>query len=208
MRALRALSILAVAAASAFAGSAREEATRDFDKTLSLPSGRSLRVVHKLGDVVVRGHASPEVRVHARIRASAETLEQAKDVLGRIQVEQGRVQAARQAYAEALPLFQELGYLRGIARSVAGFAQIALAEGDPRRAAKLLAGIEFLLERSGDDLPPDDGAFVRTLETTARERLRKPAFSTSWAEGSSLSADALVALAVAEEPPEKRQALG
>ena len=69
-------------------------------------------------------------------------------------------------------------------------------------------GIEFLLERSGDDLPPDDGAFVRTLETTARERLRKPAFSTSWAEGSSLSADALVALAVAEEPAEKRQALG
>ena len=34
------------------------------------------------------------------------------------------------------------------------------------------------------------------------------ALTTSWAEGSSLSADALVALAVAEEPAEKRQALG
>ncbi|MGH7543463.1 MAG: hypothetical protein ACREK7_05940, partial [Gemmatimonadota bacterium] len=93
-------------------------------------------------------------------------------------------------------------------RSVAGFAQIALAQGDPRRAAKLLGGIEFLLERSGDDLPPDDGAFVGTLETTARERLRKATFSSSWAEGGSQSADALVALAVGEEPVEKRQARG
>ncbi|HKY60999.1 MAG TPA: tetratricopeptide repeat protein [Gemmatimonadota bacterium] len=128
--------------------------------------------------------------------------------LGRVLVERGQVASARQAHAEALPLFQELGYLRGIARSVAGFAQIALAQGDARRAARLLGGIEFLLERSGDHLPPDDGAFVGTLETTARERLRKATYSTARQEGSALSADALVALALAEEPVAKRQALG
>lgn len=91
---------------------------------------------------------------------------------------------------------------------MAGFAQIALAQGDARRAAKLLGGIEFLLERSGDRLPPDDGAFVGTLGAATRERLRGTAFSTSWAEGSSLSADALVALAVAEDSLPQRQALG
>ena len=128
--------------------------------------------------------------------------------LGRVLVERGQVASARQAHAEALPLFQELGYLRGVARGVAGFAQIALAQGDAKRAARLLGGIEFLLERSGDHLPPDDGAFVGTLESSARERLRKESFSTSWQEGSSLSADDLVALALAEEPVAKRQALG
>lgn len=128
--------------------------------------------------------------------------------LGRVLVERGQIGTARQAYLEALPLFQQLGYLRGIARSVAGFAQIALAQGDARRAAKLLGGIEFLLERSGDSLPPDDGAFVGDLGAAARERLREATFSTLWAEGSSLGAEALVALAVAEEPVPKRQALG
>ena len=128
--------------------------------------------------------------------------------LGRVLVERGQVASARQALAEALPIFQELGYLRGVARSVAGFAQIALAQGDAKRAARLLGGIEFLLEGSGDHLPPDDGAFVGTLGDVARERLRKATFSTSWQEGSSLNADALVALALTEEPVAKRQALG
>ncbi|HET6341223.1 MAG TPA: tetratricopeptide repeat protein [Gemmatimonadota bacterium] len=128
--------------------------------------------------------------------------------LGRVLAERGQFASARQAHAEALPLFQELGYLRGVAKSVAGFAQIALAEGNPARAARLLGGIELLLERSGDHLPPDDGAFVGTLGATARERLRKATFTSSWAAGGSLSADALVALALAEEPVAKRQALG
>ena len=63
--------ILVLAGSTVFAGGAREEVVRDFDKTAALPSGRTLRVSHEHGDVVIRTHALPEVRIHAKIRASA-----------------------------------------------------------------------------------------------------------------------------------------
>ena len=50
---------------------AREEYTRDFDQTVALPPGNSVRVAHKLGDVVIRTQTKPEVTVHAVIRVSA-----------------------------------------------------------------------------------------------------------------------------------------
>jgi tetratricopeptide (TPR) repeat protein len=195
-------------------------AERFLDESVALARQRDLTIeiaqgLLFLGDLALRAgeldlatHLFNEALAIYRRAGQKVNVAWALSCLGRVLVERGQVASARQAHAEALPLFQELGYLRGLARSVAGFAQIALAQGDAKRAARLLGGIEFLLERSGDHLPPDDGAFVGNLESSARERLRKATFSTSWAEGSSLSADALVTFALAEEPAAKRQALG
>ncbi|MGH7587825.1 MAG: tetratricopeptide repeat protein [Gemmatimonadota bacterium] len=195
-------------------------AERFLDESVALARQRDLTIeiaqgLLFLGDLALRSgeldratHLFNEALAIYRRAGQKVNVAWALSCLGRVLVERGQVASARQAHAEALPLFQELGYLRGLARSVAGFAQIALAQGDAKRAARLLGGIEFLLERSGDHLPPDDGAFVGTLQSSARERLRKATFSTSWAEGSFLSADALVTFALAEEPAAKRQALG
>src|SRR5579863_3315442 len=59
------LALVLCFAARAFA---REEYTRVFDQTFPLAQGQTVRVEHKLGDVVVRTHAKPEVIVHANIR--------------------------------------------------------------------------------------------------------------------------------------------
>jgi hypothetical protein len=110
--------------------------------------------------------------------------------------------AARESYAEALPLFRELEYVRGMARTLTGFAAIALAQGDSERAVTLLGGIQGLLERAGDQFSADDAAAFEALQAAARERLRKARFSTRWTEGRALEADALIALAVAQGPPQ------
>jgi predicted ATPase/DNA-binding SARP family transcriptional activator len=122
--------------------------------------------------------------------------------LGRALVEGGGLAAARESYAEALPLFRELEYVRGMARTLTGFAAIALAQGDSERAVTLLGGIQGLLERAGDQFSADDAAAFEALQAAARERLRKARFSTRWTEGRALEADALIALAVAQGPPQ------
>jgi DUF4097 and DUF4098 domain-containing protein YvlB len=64
----------------------REEVSRDFQKSVPLAAGRSLRVEHTLGSVAIHTHARAEVDVHAAIRCSSERAADARAVCDRIQV--------------------------------------------------------------------------------------------------------------------------
>jgi hypothetical protein len=57
---------------------AREDYTRNFDKTVSLQAGQRLRIEHKFGDVTVHTNSKPELVVHAVIRVSASDSNEAK----------------------------------------------------------------------------------------------------------------------------------
>lgn len=70
----------------ALTGFAREEYKRDFQKTLSLPVGRSLRVDHSNGSVNIRTAAKNEVAIQADIRCSADTAAEARSFAEQIQV--------------------------------------------------------------------------------------------------------------------------
>jgi hypothetical protein len=65
---------------------AREEYKRDFQKTVALPAGRTLRVEHSLGGVNVRAQTKNEVAVQAAIHCSADTAEQARRFCDQIQI--------------------------------------------------------------------------------------------------------------------------
>jgi len=65
---------------------AREEVKRDFQKSVALPAGRSLRVEHSMGNVNVRTQAKNEVAVQAAIRCSADTAERARRLCDQIQI--------------------------------------------------------------------------------------------------------------------------
>src|ERR1700691_3479343 len=71
-------------AAQAFA---REESSRNFDKTVTLANGQSVRVEHRMGNVNLRTHAGREVVVHASIRVSASNDADAKRLAEQIQIE-------------------------------------------------------------------------------------------------------------------------
>src|SRR5262245_26165705 len=65
---------------------AREEVRRDFAKTVGLPAGRSLRVEHRHGRLSVKTHNRNEAQIHATIRCSAPTANEAQSCANRIQV--------------------------------------------------------------------------------------------------------------------------
>jgi hypothetical protein len=104
--------------------------------------------------------------------------------------------AARERYGRSLVVFLELGSLVEMTLGLYGFADLALAEGDPQRAIRLAGAAEALRERSEnvqmfDMWIPDPAERARALldEETA-ERL--------FAEGRALDADQAVRYALGE----------
>jgi len=71
----------------AVARSAREEATREFSRTVPMRSGQALHVLHDQGDVVVRTHALAEARVVAHIRVSAPSATEASAAVQQVVIE-------------------------------------------------------------------------------------------------------------------------
>lgn len=59
-------------------------------------------------------------------------------------LEQGDYAAARAHFVESLRLFQEIGSPSGIACGLDGFANLAAAQGQPERAARLFGAEETL----------------------------------------------------------------
>src|SRR5580692_12498004 len=66
---------------------ARDEYSRNFDKTVTLANGQSVRVEHRMGNVNLRTHAGRDVVVHATIRVSASNDADAKRLADQIQIE-------------------------------------------------------------------------------------------------------------------------
>src|SRR5271156_2864508 len=65
----------------------QDEVTRNFDKTLTLGAGQSVRVEHKFGEIKVHGESGREVKISAVIRAQASSHEEAESFAQKIQIE-------------------------------------------------------------------------------------------------------------------------
>ncbi len=85
-RRLHALPIM-IATILALPAFGREEYTRNFDKTISVASGQRLRVIHRMGDIVIRTQPKGELVVHAVISASASSVSEAKQFADRIRID-------------------------------------------------------------------------------------------------------------------------
>ena len=72
---------------AAAAHSAQEEVSKDFQKTVMLGAGQSVRVEHKFGEVKVHGESGREVKVSATIRVQANSRDEAQSFADKIQIE-------------------------------------------------------------------------------------------------------------------------
>jgi len=69
------------------AGSAQEQVSRDFQQTVALGAGLSVRVEHKFGSVRLHGESGREVKISATIRAQASSYEEAESFAQKIKIE-------------------------------------------------------------------------------------------------------------------------
>lgn len=85
---LRRLAVVCLALGLAgIQGFAREEYTRNFDKTTAITGSQRVQVQHRLGDITVHTQSKSEVIVHAVIRSSASDMAEAKRFADSIRVE-------------------------------------------------------------------------------------------------------------------------
>src|SRR3989454_2134654 len=67
--------------------SAQEQVSRDFQKTVTLGAGQSVRVEHKFGEVRLHGEPGREVKISATIRVQASTRDEAESFAQKIQID-------------------------------------------------------------------------------------------------------------------------
>jgi predicted ATPase len=119
--------------------------------------------------------------------------------VGTLAIVQGRPGQARELLDEALDLSLAIRITRNVTLCLAAFAQLALAEDDPQRAALLAGAAEGLRRRAGFSTWPMLRRGEAELESQIRQALGDDRFSQAFAAGSRLSQQEAVA-AIRDNP--------
>ena len=115
--------------------------------------------------------------------------------MGTIAVAQGRLDQARDLLDEALEQGQSANITSSMALGVIAFARLALADGDPGRAALLAAAAEGLRRRAGLQAWPVLRRGEAELVAQIRQALGASTFDEKYAAGARLSRREAVAAA-------------
>lgn len=91
----------------------------------------------------------------------------------------GNLAQGRELCAEGLVRAIEVGYKVGIGRNLIGLARLAMAEDDPRQAARLFGAAESWLNPRTDLYPFEYADYQRALEDV-HARLGPDAFAFAW----------------------------
>jgi tetratricopeptide (TPR) repeat protein len=118
--------------------------------------------------------------------------------LGYLYTRLGDGEAARQYYREALIPYQKGNTRVGVLFTVEGFASLAASERQWEKAIKLFAWASTLREDTGELRPPVEQAAVDRDLASVRGHLNGTEFARLATEGSSLSMDQAITLALGE----------
>jgi DNA-binding NarL/FixJ family response regulator len=118
--------------------------------------------------------------------------------LGRVAMDLGDLELARQHLTESLRLSHSTGSRIGVAQGLEEFAGLAVAEDQLELAVQLTAAATALRDAAG--LAALSGARAERYLASA-QRLGEPAVAWLWAKGLTLTADAAVGLALDTQSP-------
>jgi len=121
--------------------------------------------------------------------------------LGYIHCEQGDYESAHAAYREALQVFAQLSSKRGMARVLEGFACLAAAREEAKRALTLAAAAAHLRHQISVPLPQAEQSKLDHNLSPAWKLLPEAEGKAAWAEGAAMSVDNAVRYALEERPP-------
>jgi predicted ATPase/class 3 adenylate cyclase len=125
--------------------------------------------------------------------------------LGHIAMRGGDARRATERFRESVVLFHHLGNQMGVAVCLGGLAAAAGATGQPARAARLFGATEALLAEAGTPLQLTDRVEFDRHVGTARNQLDAAAFAAAWAEGTAMTLERAIALALADTRDETPQ---
>lgn len=138
---------------------------------------------------------SPEVTTgRTKIRAKA------LNGAGILARDQGHYKVARELHEQSLTIKRELGDKRVVAVSLGSFADLARAESQPERAARLWGAAEALRDAIGAPLPPDARQKYERNLAAVHEALGEEAFAAVWAVGRAMTLEQAVEYALGEMP--------
>ena len=114
--------------------------------------------------------------------------------LGTVSRDLGDAAAARARYAEGMAVAQEQGSAFHVAVLLDSFASLAVAQGQPARAARLLGSADGVRQASGIALAPVYRLdFYDAIIATVQAALDAGTLTAAWAEGQALPPDRAVA---------------
>ena len=117
--------------------------------------------------------------------------------LGRIACREGDLETAARLCADALTLRTAIGHKAGITFSLEeGYAELALALGQPMVAARLLAIADGLYEAMSRTRWPVEAQATEARRAKVHAQLGEVAFATAWGEGQAMSMEQAVTYAL------------
>lgn len=116
--------------------------------------------------------------------------------LGAINVLDGDTSLAEPSIREGLTMACEMKNHYLVPYGLIWMGRVALALGDARRAATLLAAGRAQLLAAGLELDPDEAPEFESGKEAARAAMDKSEFSTAWSKGTEMTLDAAVGFAL------------
>jgi tetratricopeptide (TPR) repeat protein len=107
--------------------------------------------------------------------------------LGHIARHTGDLDRAKKIYSETIMGWQDLGHRAAIANQLECFAFVAIAEGEPQRAIKLLGAAEALREKIGSPMASYEVMEYHKEVAQLRTMLAETDFNAFWAEGRAMT---------------------
>jgi tetratricopeptide (TPR) repeat protein len=117
-------------------------------------------------------------------------------VLGRVATAQCDTRGAEACFTEALSLFRMLRQRDGMVNVLEGWAGLAAACGDARRAARLFGAAEGVRSDIHRPLAPCDRPEYERAVAAARTRLDLATFTAAWTEGRTMPLEEAAAYAI------------
>jgi predicted ATPase len=149
-------------------------------------------IEHMRGDYATAvGHYREAIDVH---RSAGDADGEAVNFhnLGRSELKLGRTDRGLEALRESLAIARRLGYREVIAYCLGGFAEAAMLDEDPARAATLLGASQALFSEIGRVADPDEAETQQRVAAYVLDRLGEERAATLRAEGAALDLDELL----------------
>ncbi|MDQ3929260.1 MAG: tetratricopeptide repeat protein, partial [Chloroflexota bacterium] len=122
--------------------------------------------------------------------------------LGAVMCDLGDYATSRDLLRESLQMRHQMGDISGMCYALEEYACLAVELEQATEAVQIFGAVRTLRERLGAPGSPSERVRFNTKLAKAREQLHEEAFATAWHEGTAMSVDEVVALALEHVGPD------